>query len=274
VLDIHANLILPQGSSEQQTNLNLSDYSSYSAGNMIPSSNGPFLYSQTAHADLHGSVWDTTVDGTQNFHGDDDFHYTTYGHSTPTGQEPSETLEENANKWIAPEQTRAGVAKPMQRISSRSSSGSRKSKTMKSSTHKRTPKVFPATQEGAQMANMDAAGNAHLDTYLLSDSDAHSVSSQMYYQTLPMNMLPPDGLDCSTNLTSSGMTQQHIDPSQMLEFAPSITGNSPPSWSAFSPGDSRLSSPGLPEDTWSMRIDTSPTHTNDSSPVMQGVSPR
>jgi hypothetical protein len=260
----------------QHTNPNISDYSSYSSGNMLPATSGPFLYSQTGHTDLQGPVWDTSVEGPQNFHGDDDFHYT-YGHSTPRGQDQAESLEEAAAQWITPEQPSATVAKSMRRVSSHSSSGSRKNRTIKASANKRRPKVLTAPQP-SQLPDMDLTGIAQVDAYLLSDSDTHSVSSQLYYQPATMSVgLATDGLPCSPAIPASGMTQQHIDPAQMqLDFDPSLTGNSPTSWSALSPVESRLSSPALPEDAsaWSVGMDASPTHTSDSSPVIHGISPR
>lgn len=265
-------------SGKQNTNLNPSDYSSYSQGNMLANSSGSFLYSQTGHADLHGSVWDTTAEGTQNFNGDEDFHFS-YGQVTPRGQDQNEAVDDMTSKWIAAEQAHASAAEPMRRISSRGSSGSHKNRTIKASAHKSRPRLLSTVSQGSSshMSNFDITGNPQMDAYLLQDSDAHSVSSQMFYPTLPMSVgLTADGLPYSPAGFTSGMTQQHIDPTQMqLNFDANITGNSPAAttWSSLSPVESRLSTPGLPEDAWSVPMDASPTRTNDSSPIMDGISP-
>ncbi|KAI1074495.1 hypothetical protein F5B20DRAFT_437484 [Whalleya microplaca] len=243
---------------------------------MLATASGPFLYSQTGHADLQGSVWDATAEGTQNFTGDEDFHFT-YGHITPKGQDQNESMDDIASKWIATEQTSAPTSEPMRRISSRGSTGSHKNRTIKASTHKSRPRLLSTQSQGSQMPNFDMTGNSQMDAYLLQDSDAHSVSSQMFYPTLPMSVgLTSDGLPYSPAVLAPNMTQQHVDPSQMqLNFEANLTGNSPDatSWGSFSPVESRISSPGIPEDAWSVPMDTSPTHTNNSSPVMDGISP-
>ncbi len=245
---------------------------------MLPTTSGHFLYSQTGHADLQGSVWDPSAEGTQNFNGEEDFHYT-YGQITPRGQgqDQTEAVDDISNKWIAPEHAPA-VAEPMRRISSRSSCGSHKNRTIKAS-RKSRPRIVPTVSQGSQMSNYDMTGNAQMDAFLLPDSDAHSVSSQMFYPSLPMSAgFSADGLPFSPAVLAPGMTQQHIDPSHMqLNFDASLSGNSPSnSWGSLSPGGSRISSPGVPEDasSWSMPVGGSPTHTADSSPVMDGMSPR
>ncbi|KAI1640142.1 hypothetical protein F4809DRAFT_516663 [Biscogniauxia mediterranea] len=255
-----------------------SDYSAYSQGNMIASASGPFLYSQTAHADLNGSVWDAPAEGSQNFHGNEDFHFP-YGHITPRGQDQDEAMDDLTSKWIAAEHTAAPAAEPMRRISSRSSSGSHKNRTIKASAHKSRPRILSSVSQGSHMSNFDMTGNAQMDAYLLQDSDSHSVSSHMYYPTLPLSVMSSaDGLPYSPAVMASGMAQQHIDPTQMQLNFDNTAGNSPiaTSWGSISPVGSRISSPGLPDDAWSapmIPMDTSPAHTNDSSPVMNGISP-
>ncbi|KAI1417693.1 hypothetical protein F5Y13DRAFT_151624 [Hypoxylon sp. FL1857] len=244
---------------------------------MLANSSGSFLYSQTGHADLHGPVWDTTAEGTQNFNGEEDFHFS-YGQVTPRGQDPNEAVEDLTNKWITTEHAQAPGAEPMRRISSRGSSGSHKNRTIKASAHKSRPRLFSTVSQGSHMSNFDMTGNPQMDAYLLQDSDAHSVSSQMFYPTLPMSVGLPttDGLPYSPAVLTPGMAQQHIDPTQMqLNFEANLTGNSPAAttWSSLSPVESRISTPGLPEDAWSVPMDASPSRTNDSSPIMDGVSP-
>ncbi|KAI0382988.1 hypothetical protein F5Y04DRAFT_251595 [Hypomontagnella monticulosa] len=251
-----------------------SDYSSYSQGNMLANSSGSFLYSQTGHPDLQG--WDATAEGTQNFNGDEEFHFS-YGQATPRGQDQNEAVDDMTNKWIAAEPVQASVAEPMRRISSRGSSGSHKHKTIKASAHKSRPRLHSAMPQVSHMSNFDMSGNHQMDAYLLQDSDAHSVSSQMFYPTLPMTVgLSADGLPYSPAVLAQGMPQQHIDPTQMqLNFDANLTGNSPAAttWSSLSPVESRISTPGLPDDAWSVPMGGSPARTNNSSPIMDGISP-
>ncbi|KAI1337743.1 hypothetical protein F5Y15DRAFT_417534 [Xylariaceae sp. FL0016] len=236
---------------------------------MIATANGSFLYTQTAHTDLSGQVWDTSAEGTQNYQGDEDFQFS-YGQITPRGQDQNEAMDE-ANQWIATEQT----AEPMRRSNSRGSSRSHKNRITKSS-HKSRPRIVSTMSQDSHMSNFDMTGNAQMDGFLLQDSDANAVSTNMYYPTLPMS-LPSDGLSYSPPLLAS-MAQQHVDPAHMsLTFDGSLTGNSPPhSWGSLSPVESRISSPGAGEDTWSLAqgpMDGSPNPTNNSSPVMDGMSP-
>ncbi|KAI1115099.1 hypothetical protein F5Y14DRAFT_145787 [Nemania sp. NC0429] len=186
------------------------------------------------------------------------------------------------SKWIASEQVMA-APEPMRRISSQSSSRSSKIRNMKASSHKTRPRILSTVSHGQHMPEFDIAGNPSVDGYLLQD-DAQSVaSSTMYYPLslnvgLPMDGLPTDGLSISysPSLLTSGLAHQHMDPTHMqLKFDPSVAGNSPSaSWGSLSP-ESRISSPGIPEDTWSSSVPmgTSPAHTNNSSPVMDGTSP-
>jgi hypothetical protein len=270
---------LVAGKWEQQTNLTLSDYSAYSQGNLLSTASGHFIYSQTAHTDLNGSVWDAPTEGTQDFHGDEDFHFT-YGQITPRGQDQNEALDDMTSKWISTEQAMP-APEPMRRISSQSSSRSSKNRTLKASTHKSRPRILSTVSHGQHMSDFDMTGNPSVDGYLLQD-DAQSVASSTMYYPLSMNVALPldglcaDGISYSPSLLATGMAHQHIDPAHMqLKFDPSVAGNSPSaSWDSLSP-ESRTSSPGIPEDAWSsIPMDASPTHTNDSSPVMDGTSPR
>ncbi|CAJ2506096.1 Uu.00g002260.m01.CDS01 [Anthostomella pinea] len=246
---------------------------------MIANASGPFLYSQTAHADLNGSVWDTSAEGAQNFHGEDDFGFS-YGQITPTGQDQNDAMDEMTSKWIATEHGLPSAAEPMRRASSRSSAGSHRNRSVKTSSQKSRPRMMPSVSQGSHMSHFDMAGNPQMDAYLLPDSsDVHSVSSKMYYPALPMSVgLPTDGISYSPAVLAPGMTHQHVDPAQMqLSFEANMAGNSPTtSWGSLSPVESRMSSPGVHDDAWSLAavpMDASPTHTNDSSPVMNGMSP-
>ncbi|KAI0405408.1 hypothetical protein F4802DRAFT_563006 [Xylaria palmicola] len=256
-----------------------SDYSAYSQGNLLSTASGHFIYSQTGHTDLNGSVWDAPTEGTQDFHGEEDFHFS-YGQITPRGQDQNEALDDMTSKWITSEHMMP-TSEPMRRISSQSSSRSSKNRTMKASSHKSRPRILSTVSHGQHMPDFDLTGNPSVDGYLLQDDTQSVASSTMYYPLpmsvgLPMDGLPTDGISYSPSLLASGLTHQHIDPAQMqLKFDPSVAGNSPSaSWGSLSP-ESRISSPGVPEDTWSSSVpmDTSPTHTNDSSPVMDGTSP-
>ncbi|KAI5868177.1 hypothetical protein GGS23DRAFT_602070 [Durotheca rogersii] len=244
-------------------------------------SSGSFLYSQPGHADLHSSVWDAaTAEGTQNFNADEDFHFS-YAQVTPRGQDQTEAVDDMTSKWIATEQAQAHTSEPMRRLSSRGSSGSHKNRIIKASAHKSRPRLLSPVSQGSRMSNFDMTGNHQMDAYLLQDSDTHSVSSQMFYPTLPLSVgLSADGLPYSpVGMLPSlpqGMAQQHVDPTHMqLNFDANLTGNSPAAttWSSLSPVESRISTPGLPEDGWSVPMNASPTHTNNSSPMIEGISP-
>ncbi|KAI1173294.1 hypothetical protein F4777DRAFT_456560 [Nemania sp. FL0916] len=183
------------------------------------------------------------------------------------------------SKWIESDQVMPAPT-PMGRVSSQSSSRSSKMRTIKAAPHKARPRILSTVSQGQLISEFDMAAHPSVDGYLLPD-DAQSVtSSTMYYPLmgvgLPMDGLPADGISYSPSLLASNLAHQHIDPANMqLNFDPSVAGNSPSaSWSSLSP-ESRLSSPGVPEDTWSSSVPmgSSPTHTNDSSPVMDGTSP-
>lgn len=222
---------------------------------MMGASNGPF-YSHTVPADLSGSLWDATAaEGAQNFHGESEFSFS-FGHITPraTGQDPVE--DDISGKWMSAEENTAMVTEPMRRIASQSSTGSsHKNRTIKASSMKSRPRILSTVSQGSHMSNFDITGNAQTDAYLLHDSDAQSVSSQMFYPNLPMGVGLVDGLPFASDMLASGMGQQHMDPTQLrLDFDPSLTGNSPSaSWSdSLSPiGGSRTSSPAITENPWS-----------------------
>ncbi|KAI1268564.1 hypothetical protein F5Y18DRAFT_415270 [Xylariaceae sp. FL1019] len=256
-----------------------SDYSSYSQGNLLSATSGHFMYSQTAHTELNGSVWDPATEGSQDFHGDEDFHFS-YGQVTPRGQDQNEILDDMTSKWMVAEQAMPTTSEPMRRVSSRCSSGSAKHRTIKASSRKSRPRLISTVSQGSHMSDFDLTSNQTMDGYLLQDDTQSVASSSMFYPTLPMGLpmdgLAVDGMSYSPSLMASGLSHQHIDPAHMqLKFDPSVAGNSPSaSWGSLSP-ESRLSSPGIPEDSWSgsITMDASPSHTNNSSPVMDGTSP-
>ncbi|KAH8673557.1 hypothetical protein BX600DRAFT_433179 [Xylariales sp. PMI_506] len=235
----------------------------------------PF-YSQTVPADLNGSIWDATAEGAQNYPGDSEFSFA-FGHITPRGhgQDPNE--EDITGKWIAAEEAPAVVAEPMRRISSQSSASSLKHRTIKASAQKSRPRILSTISQTSQLSSfVDMSGNAQMDSYLLPDSDAHSVSSQMFYPTLPMSVDMTDGLSYTQDLLTSSMAQQHVDPTHMrLDFDSSLPGNSPSaSWSScLSPVGSRISSPGIPDESWSSVPIGTPSQGSESSNVMGLHSP-
>ncbi|KAK8056008.1 C2H2 transcription factor, partial [Apiospora rasikravindrae] len=246
------------------------DYSTFSHGTFA---SGPFLYSQTVPSDLNGSVWDTTTaEGTQNFHGDaEDFPFS-FGHITPrgNGQDHIDVVDDISSKWIAAEEAPRGcfgahASHQLAQLAQLCRQPQPQAQDAEGSFTAEEPPDYPVWRNG------------HMEAYLL-DSDAHSVSSQMYYPSLPMGVgMTSDGLPYSPEVIATGMPQQHMDPTHMqLDFEASM-GNSPTasSWaSSFSPGEeSRMSSPVIPEDSWaSAPLGTSP-HAGTSSPVMDGQSP-
>jgi hypothetical protein len=260
-------------SGEQNTN-QLSDYSTYSH-NMMTTTSGPY-YSQTVPSDLNGSLWDTTAEGTQNYQGESEFPFS-FGHITPRGHGQDQTEDDLSGKWMSQEEAPAVVAEPMRRISSHSSTGSHKHRTIKASSLKSRPRILSTVSQGSQMSNFDVSGNGQMDAYLL-DSDAHSVSSQMFYSTLPMSVGITDGLNYTSDMLSTGLAQQHMDPTQMrLDFETSLTGNSPTaSWSgSLSPIGSRISSPvPLEESSWNHVPVGSSSQGSTSSHAMGIHSPR
>ncbi|KAI0393103.1 hypothetical protein F5Y17DRAFT_325429 [Xylariaceae sp. FL0594] len=255
-----------------------SDYSAYSQGNMLSAASGHFIYSHSSHADMNGPVWDAPTDGPQDFHGDEDFHF--FGQMTPRAQDRNEALDDMTSKWVAAEPAMA-APEPMRRIGSQSSSRSSKNRTLKALAQKPRPRILTSVSHSQPMTDFDLTGNPAVDGLYLPD-DAQSVTpATMYYPVALHLPLPMDGLCAgegmaysSPSLLGSGLAHQHIDPAHTVKFESGIPGNSPSaSWGSLSP-ESRLSSPDIPEDTWSNSLmGTSPAHTNNSSPVLDGSSP-
>ncbi|KAH7037715.1 uncharacterized protein B0I36DRAFT_70039 [Microdochium trichocladiopsis] len=233
---------------------------------MMAPTSGLFSFPQSGQADFQSTMWDTT-DGAQTFQ-EEDFQYT-YGHITPRGQDQSD------GKWSPIEQTATAIPEPMRRVSSRSSAGSHKHRTMKATKHKSRPRLLSTVSQSSRILDFDITGNASMDTFLLPETDAQSVSSQMYYPNVPLAVgLPTDGLAFSAAGISPSMTQ-HIDPAHMqLHYDGALAGSPSASWGS-SPVESRISSPGIPEDAsaWSLPMAASPSQTSDSSPIMDSISP-
>jgi hypothetical protein len=262
------------------------------------------MFSSYCHTEP-GSAWDTTVEGTQNFttefsdHGDlyiaDHEDFVPFGHNTPRLDQTS-AADDLHSKWTAAAAAdfKAAKAEPMRRMTSRSSVGSHKHRTLKASSSKkgrpRVTSTLPAAA-ASHYANLDVAGNASslfaqaslgngrimdpqqflaqedLDT--LSVSSSH-MSAQAY--SAGMMGLTAEGLPYSNDMGYA--VAQHVNPSATQIFDPHMTGNSPRTWDSLSSG-SRNSSPGLPDDTWSAGpFVASPTDTHSSSPDFPDHSPR
>lgn len=146
---------------------------------------------------------------------------------------------------------------------------------MKATKHTKTRPRLLSTVSQSSRFDFDIAAHASMEPFLLSDADAQSVSSQMYYPNVPMPVgLPTDGLAYSAAGISPSMTQ-HIDPAHMqLHYDSGLAGSPSASWGS-SPVESRISSPGIPEDAsaWSIPLASSPSQASDSSPIIDSISP-
>lgn len=248
-----------------------------------------FPFSQTGPADLCGSSWDATVEGSQNFPtefsdngeirtGDAEEYSYTYGHITPR-RDATEMTEDFQNAWAVGPSVDASLAhaEPMRRMASQSSTGSHKQRILKASSIKGRSRLQSGLpQSSAPLGSFDMAGNAmvftdvsmNVNQYLTPDLDTLSVSS---LQGFPSGMT--DGLpyDFATAMN------QHVDPTctQMrMDYEPSLASHSIHSWDSSSSDHSRTSSPVTLEDTWRGPNATSPTDTHTSSPSFGGHSPR
>lgn len=254
---------------------------------------GMFSFCHTGPADLAGSSWDATVEGTQNFPelADAADYYTgeaedfvlPFGQITPK-PDHADALEDFQARWtpsLAVE-NKALKAEPMRRGTSRSSTGSHKNRSTKTSapsakkSRSRVQSIL--SQTSSQMSKLDMTGNAYHDgaagrimdvqQYLAQDLDSLSVSPQVHplYSGL---------VGFADGLPYTGGYAQHVNPQI---FDAGLIGASPQSWGSLSPVDSRLSSPGLPDgsdDVWSaVPSASSPESQNSNSPPLPGQSPR
>jgi len=258
---------------------------------------GMFSFSHTGPADLAGSSWDATaVEGSQNFpdysdHGDthqdlEDYKYFP-GHITPR-KDQAESME-LPSKW---EVSAPSSAEPMRQTSSRSSTGSHKSRNARTraSSIKRRAKIISAmSQETSAMSNYDmSTGNNTLayqdgsmtngrimdvNPYMMQAGDAMPVAS--HFPGLPLSILTTDAMTYHADLTAP-MTLDPTCTQMHMDFEPSLGDNSPDeSWDSFSSGRSGMSSPGATDDdAWSLALVASPTDTHTStSPHFKGESP-
>ncbi|KAH6850043.1 hypothetical protein B0I37DRAFT_103209 [Chaetomium sp. MPI-CAGE-AT-0009] len=266
---------------------------------MLPSNaSGMFSFCQTGPADLAGSSWDATVEGSQNFPELADADYYTgepedfvlpFGQNTPK-PDHLDAADDFQARW-APSvavESKALKAEPMRRGTSRSSTGSHKNRSTKisaQSVKKNRSRVQTIlSQTSSQMSKLDMSGNASayaqgrimdVQQYLAQDLDTLSVSPQVngaaFYQGL---VGFADGLPYAGDLGAA--MAQHVNPQI---FDAGLIAASPHSWGSLSPVDSRLSSPGLQDgsdDVWSAaQSASSPGDSqNSNSPVLPGQSPR
>jgi len=290
----------------QHTNLYPSDYSSFVQPAMLSSNtSGMFSFCQTGPADLGGS-WDTAAEGQQYSHefpdavdyytGDPEDYVLPFGQATPK-PDHMDAMDDLHGRWAtAPAaEAKAPKAEPMRRVTSRSSAGSQKHRSAKVSSSKKGRSRVQSMLSSTQMSKLDMTGNASsayqethghgsvtngrmmdVHQYLAQDLDSLSVSSHVngpaFYPTM---MGFPDGLTYAGDLGATMI--QHVNPQV---FDAGIQGHSPHSWGSLSPGDSRMSSPGVldavSDDMWSaVPSASSPGESqNSNSPPFPGQSPR
>ncbi|KAK3322400.1 hypothetical protein B0H66DRAFT_601855 [Apodospora peruviana] len=265
---------------------------------------GMFSYCQTGPADLGGSAWDTAAEGQQNFPefsdtvdyyaGDAEDFVLPFGQITPK-PDHMEAMDDIHARWTPATavEAKAPRAEPMRRVTSRSSAGSHKhrsSKTTSSSKKSRSRVHSILSQTSSQMSKLDMTGNASayqdgsvtngrmmdVHQYLAQDLDTLSVSPHVTGSAFYPGMMGyPDGLTYASDLGASMV--QHVNPQV---FDAGLGGHSPHSWGSLSPGDSRMSSPGVldgvSDDMWSaVPSASSPGESqNSNSPPLPGQSPR
>lgn len=255
-------------------------------------------FCQTGPGDLAGSSWEAAAEGQQNFpelgHGDiynvdsEDMMFP-IGQSTPRlEQDGSEDL---TAKWTT--ELKAPKSEPMRRLTSKSSAGSSKHRTLKASSKKTRPRVQSVlmTRASSQYSNYEVTGNASIyqeatignghmmdpQQYLAQDLDTLSVSSQLTGNQ-PFNHglmnFPPDGLPYPAGMGfPMAPVAQHVNPCATQIYDTGLSGNSPYSLGSLSPGSGN-SSPGG-DDTWSAGpFIASPTTDAHDSPPFNGLSSR
>ncbi len=267
---------------------------------LASNASGMFSYCQTGPADLAGSSWDTTVEGSQNFpeladaadyyHGETEDFVLPFGQNTPK-PDHMDAADDFQTRWtpaVAME-SKALAAEPMRRGTSRSSTGSHKHRTTKTSTQaakkSRSRVQSMLSQTSSQMSKLDMSGNASsayaqgrimdVQQYIAQDLDSLSVSPQVNGAAFYSGLVGfTDGMSYAGDLGAA--MAQHVNPQI---FDAGLMAASPHSWGSLSPVDSRMSSPGLQDasdDVWSAAPSvSSPGESQDSnSPVLPGESPR
>lgn len=251
-------------------------------------------FCHTGPADLAGSSWDATAEGSQNFPeftdagdyytGDAEEFYP-YGHITPK-PDHNEAIDDLHSTWN--NGAKAPKAEPMRRMTSSTSSTRshkhRSTKTSSSSKKGRSRVQSILSQTSSQMSKLDMTGNAaayqdgsvtngrimDVHQYLAQDLDTLSVSSHVNGPAFYSGMMGyPDGLHYSNDM---GASVAHVNPQI---FDTGLASHSPQSWGSLSPAESRFSSPGAADggsdDVWSASPGES-QHSN--SPALAGQSPR
>lgn len=264
---------------------------------------GMFSFCQTGPADLGGS-WDTPAEGQQNFPeftdavdyytGDREDYTLPFGQITPK-PDHMDAMDDFQARWApaAAVEAKAPKAEPMRRVTSRSSTGSHKHRSPKvpSASTKKGRSRVQSILSSTQMSKLDMTGNASaayqdgsvtdgrmmdVHQYLAQDLDSLSVSPHVNGPAFYSSMMGfPDGLTYTADLGASMV--QHVNPQV---FDTGLQGQSPHSWGSLSPGDSRMSSPGVldgvSDDMWSaVPSASSPGGSqNSNSPPFPGQSPR
>lgn len=246
-------------------------FSDYSFTQPLASNTGMFSFSSQTEpsADLSGSSWATTVEGSQAFpdfsdngsaHSGDaeDFIFTS-GQATPRGTR----LHSHGNNWTTRTIAAPQGGQAMSRVSSSRSSGSSLSQSTHMSSNMNFSGNAAALRTGSQTG---AATMVGIDACLL-DPEADNLSNQMYWPGYPLDV----GLNGDATFSLSDASPLHVVPAHM-QLGPDVglLENAPPSpWDCFSSSISRSSSPHTIEDLWL------PAHQSpNSSPEIHCPSPR
>jgi hypothetical protein len=215
-----------------------------------------------------------TSDNGDYFHGEaEEFSLPSFGQTTPR-QDQTEAVDDVEPKWTAVAETKVPRAAAMRRVKSKSSTGSHKNRTLKVSTKKGRTRVQSAlSQDTSRVPNLDIADNASA----YQDGTANNSQMVSVHQYVPRE----DPLVYYTGvmgLATDGLQYSHVNPfyTQVhMDYETSPPGNSPiASWDSLSSGESRTTSPGAPDDTWTIPLTSSPTESLDSPPLLAGQSPR
>ncbi len=276
-----------------------SDYSFVQTNMLASNASGMFSFCQTGPADLTGSSWGATVEGSQNFpeFADAADYYTgeaedfvlPFGQNTPK-PDHMDAADDFQTAWapVVAVESKALKAEPMRRGVSRGSTGSHKKGSTKASspsTKKSRARVQSIlSQTSSQLSRLDMSGTAapsayaqgmDAQQYLVQDLDTLSVSPQVNGAAFYTGVVGyADGISYAGDIGAA--MSQHVNPQI---FGAGLIAASPHSWGSLSPVDSRMSSPGLQDgsdDVWSAAPSASSpgeSHNSDS-PVLPGQSPR
>ncbi|KAL7941590.1 hypothetical protein V8C42DRAFT_334159 [Trichoderma barbatum] len=232
-----------------------SDFS-YPQSSMAATAPAMFSFSHTEPSTdlLNGSSWGANAEGPQNLHdypdngsshsGEAEEYLFTSGHNSPRGPRLDQAQPADVAWTAAPKAVMsiASGAQAMSRASSSRSHGSAVSPTQMSNMSVRgNAQVFRSgPQSTGSMAGMDSC--------LLLDSDAHGVSSHMYWHDYALEMnLGADGVAFPV----PNVNPLHVVPSQMHLANDAVPDTSSPStWDCFSSSISRTSSPATIDDAW------------------------